>query len=94
MPGAAAKNDMSWEDVLCSRTRIKVLKILKKYQRLNTTEIARCVGSNFTAVASHLKVLENEGLLTRADFGVRSHVYRLNESPRAKAIVKLLEAWE
>jgi hypothetical protein len=50
--------------------------------------------SSFTLVALHLKMLEDQDVLTHADFGVRSHIYRVNDSPRAKALIKLLEACE
>ena len=82
------------EDVLCSKTTMKILKTLKKYERLKTSQIAGRVGSSFTLVASRLRMLENQSILTHADFGVRSHVYRFNDSPKAKALAKLLEAWE
>ena len=84
----------SLEDVLCSKTTVKILKTLRKYGRLNTSEIAGRVNSSFALVASHLRMLENQDILTHADFGVRSHIYRFSESPRAKALIKLLEAWE
>jgi ribosomal protein S25 len=73
---------------------MKILKTLKKYERLKTSQIATKVGSSFTLVASHLRMLENQSILTHADFGMRSHIYRFNDSPKAKALVKLLEAWE
>jgi predicted transcriptional regulator len=93
-PQATTKNDLSWEDVLCSRTTMKILKTLKKYQRLNTSEIVRHVGSNFQVTASHLKLLEDQDILTHSSFGARVHIYRFDESLRAKAVLKLLEAWE
>jgi predicted transcriptional regulator len=73
---------------------MKILKTLKRFQRLNTSEISRHVGANFRVVTSHLRMLENQDILTHVDFGVRSHIYGFSESPRAKAVVKLLEAWE
>jgi predicted transcriptional regulator len=84
----------SLEEVLCSKTIMKIIKTLKKYGRLKTNEIADKVSSSFTLKASHLTLLENQGILVHAGFGVRSHIYRFNGSRRARAILKLLEAWE
>jgi len=92
---AQATTEMSsLEDVLCSKTTMKILKTLKRYERLKTSQIASKVGSSFTLVASYLRMLENQSVLTHADFGVRSHIYRFNDSPRARALINLLEAWE
>jgi len=88
------KRNMSIEDVLCSKTTMKILLALKKFEHLNTSEITRKVGSNFEDTASRLKLLEEHEILAHSNFGVRSRIYRLAESPRAKAAKKLLEAWE
>jgi predicted transcriptional regulator len=85
---------LSLEDVLCSKITMKILKALKKYGRLKTSEIADKVRSSFALTASHLMLLEGQGILTHANFGVRSRIYRFSESLKAKAILKLLEAWE
>jgi predicted transcriptional regulator len=82
------------EDILCSKTTMKILIALKKFERLNTSEITRKVSSNFQIISSHLKLLEDQEILTHSNFGVRSHIYRFSESPRAKAVQKLLETWE
>ncbi|MGD0027490.1 MAG: ArsR family transcriptional regulator [Candidatus Bathyarchaeia archaeon] len=82
------------EDILCSKTSMKILKALKKFERLNTSEITKKVSSNFTSISSHLRLLEEQEILAHSDLGVRSRIYRFTESPRAKAIQKLLEAWE
>jgi len=73
---------------------MKILKVLRKLERLNTSEITRQVRSNFAATASRLRLLEGQGILAHSDFGVRSRIYRFSESPRAKAVKELLEAWE
>ena len=73
---------------------MKILIALKKYERLNTSDITRKVGSNFEAIASRLKLLEEQEILAHSNFGVRSRIYRFIESSRARAVQKLLEAWE
>jgi predicted transcriptional regulator len=82
------------EDILCSKTTIKILLALKKFERLNTSDITRMIGSNFEHVASRLRLLEEQEILAHSNFGVRSRIYRFKESSRAKAVKKLLEAWE
>jgi predicted transcriptional regulator len=82
------------EDIFCSKTTMKILKALKKGERLNTSEITRIICSNFADTASHLRLLEEQQILAHSNFGVRSHIYRFSESARAKAVKELLEAWE
>jgi predicted transcriptional regulator len=91
-PQAITENTVSLEDILCSRTRMKILKILRTFERLNTSEISRRVGANFHVVTGHLQMLEEQDVLTHIDFGSRTHIYRFNDSPRARAVLKLLEA--
>jgi predicted transcriptional regulator len=88
------RKNVSIEDVLCSKTTMKILKALRMGQRLNTSEITRMIRSNFADTASHLKLLEEQEILAHSNFGVRSRIYRFSESPRAKAVKELLEAWE
>jgi predicted transcriptional regulator len=82
------------EDVFCYKTTMKILKALKKGERLDTSEITRLIRSNFADTASHLRSLEEQEILAHSNFGVRSHIYRFAETTRAKAVQKLLEAWE
>jgi DNA-binding transcriptional ArsR family regulator len=85
---------MSLEDVLSSKLRIKILKILLKMSELNVSEIARRLGVNYNTTSQHLKILENEGIVKHKMFG-RIRLYRLNEqSPKTKALQNLLESWE
>ncbi|MGC8939861.1 MAG: ArsR/SmtB family transcription factor [Candidatus Bathyarchaeia archaeon] len=85
---------MSLEDVLSSRLRIKILKILSKMGELNVSEIARRLGVNYNTTSQHLRILENEGIVKHKLFG-RIRLYRLNEqSPKARALQNLLESWE
>jgi hypothetical protein len=93
-PQAITNHNMSIEDALCSKTKMKILLSLRKSERLNTSEVASHVGSSFEVTGSFLKLLEEQGILTHSNFGVGSHIYRFSGSPRAKAVLRLLEAWE
>jgi DNA-binding transcriptional ArsR family regulator len=82
------------EDALCSKTRLKILKLLIDSQ-LTPSEIARAVGVNYVTAEQHLEILEAEGILLHTNFGRRIRYYKLNEaSPRAKAVKNLIEVFE
>jgi DNA-binding transcriptional ArsR family regulator len=86
---------MKLEDTLCSKTRIKILKVLMKLGQLNTSQIAEKVGGNYGSVCKHLDVLEEEGILEMALCGSRVRYYRFNQrSPKALAVQALLQIWE
>jgi predicted ArsR family transcriptional regulator len=92
--GKKCENVMDVEDVFSSKLRMKILKILVQMGEVNVSEIARRLGVNYNATREHLKVLEDEGILQHKVFG-RIRLYRLNEqSPKARAIQKLVEVWE
>jgi DNA-binding transcriptional ArsR family regulator len=85
---------MDIEQVLGSKLRVKILKILAQVGELNVSEIARRLGVNYNAAKKHLKILEDGDILRRKEFG-RIRLYRLDEhSPRARALQKLMEVWE
>jgi predicted transcriptional regulator len=82
------------EDVLSSRIRIKILKILFNVGELNVSEIARRLNINYQSASKHMKMLEDEGILQHKMFG-RIHLYRLNEhSFKVKALRNLIDVWE
>ena len=82
------------EDVLCSKTRLKILKILIDSQ-LTPSEIAKTVGVAYLNAAAHLKALEAEGILRHVMFGKRTRFFKYNElSPRAEAVRDLIEAFK
>ena len=82
------------EEVLSSKPRLKILKLLYTLGSLNVSNIARQIGVNFTAASKHLKVLEDAGILQVHVYG-RVHMYRFKEgSAKAKAIQNLIDAWQ
>jgi predicted transcriptional regulator len=85
---------MQIEEVLGNKTRLKILKILFQLSELNVSEIARRLGANHKTTVTHLKILENEGILQHKTFG-RVRIYRFNESSqRARAVKNFIETWE
>jgi DNA-binding transcriptional ArsR family regulator len=85
---------MDLEEVLSSKPRLKILKIIDKLGSLNVSDIARQINANFTATSAHLKLLESEGILQAHVYG-RVRMYRFKEgSSKAKAVQNLIETWE
>jgi DNA-binding transcriptional ArsR family regulator len=81
------------EDVLCSKTRMKLLKLLFNLGQLNTSDLAHKLGANYATTLHHLSLLKTENVVMERLSG-KTRFFRFNNSPRAKAIMKLLEEWE
>lgn len=84
---------MDLEDVFCSKTRMKILKLLFRYGQLNTSGIMRKLGANYRITAENLALLESEGVVEHRNSG-RTRFFRLTNTIKAKSTMKLLEAWE
>ena len=73
------------EEVFCSGTRIRILKILLKLGQLNVSKLAEKLGSNYKETMKHLRILENEGIVLQRKYG-RIHLYRFSDqSAKARA---------
>jgi DNA-binding transcriptional ArsR family regulator len=85
---------MAIEDVLSSKGRVKILRILAEIRELNISEIARRAGLNYATTNQHLQVLERHKLVRHKTFG-RIRIFRYNEeNPRAIMIKQLIDLWE
>lgn len=85
---------MAIEEVLSSKGRVKILRILAEIGELNISEIARRAGLNYATTNRHLGVLEEQGLVRHKRFG-RIRIFRFNEgNPRAELVRRLMELWE
>jgi DNA-binding transcriptional ArsR family regulator len=83
-----------FEEVFSSKPRMKILKLIERLGELNVSDIARRIGINFTTTSRHLKILEDEGILTQRTYG-RIRMYRFNQaSAKAKAVQDLIRVWE
>lgn len=79
------------EDILCSKTTIKILKTLMRLGQLNVSDIGKHVGANFAATHVRLRLLESEGIVQQRISG-RTRYYRFNESsPKTRALQHLIE---
>jgi len=82
------------EDVLSSKGRVRILRILADIGELNISEIARRARLNYATTNQHLKVLEDHQLVKHKRFG-RIRIFRYNEeNPRARMIRQLMELWD
>jgi predicted transcriptional regulator len=85
---------MELEEVLSSKSRMKILKLIYQLGQLNVSDVARRLKLNFVSTSKHLKLLESEGILQERTYG-RVRMYRFNDgSAKAKALQNLLDVWE
>jgi len=84
---------VDFEDVFCSKTRMKILKLLFRLGQLNTSDLAHRVGTNYACMLKHLALLEKENLIVQR-FSGRIRFFRFANSVKARATMKLLEEWE
>ena len=84
---------MNVEDVFCSKTRLKILRLLFKFGQLNTSDLAHKLGANYRVTLQHLDLLEREGIVTERLCG-RTRFFRFTDASKARATLKLLEEWE
>lgn len=79
------------EEILASKGRLRILKLLLEYQELNITEIVRRTDLNHSIVLTHLKVLTEAGLVIEKRFG-RIRIFRINlADPRVKLLKELFD---
>jgi DNA-binding transcriptional ArsR family regulator len=84
---------LNFEDVFCSKTRMKILKLLFNLGQLNTSDLAQRLGANYETTLSHLALLEKEGLITQRLSG-RTRFFRFARTIKARAVMSLLKEWE
>ncbi len=84
---------MEFEEVFSSKPRMRILKLICTLGSLNVSDVARRINMNYAATAEHLKILASEGILQERKYG-RVHMYRFNDSVKAKAVADLIEVWE
>jgi DNA-binding transcriptional ArsR family regulator len=88
------EEDYNIENLLGSRARIKILKLLAKNKELSISQIIRNTKLNHTSVKNHLAYLKSNNLVQEKIFG-RIKIYRYKfENIRAKSLSKFIEIWE
>jgi len=81
------------EDVLCSKTRLKIMKVLMQSEQLTVSEITRRTTLNYVSTRAYIETLQNEKILTHNIFGKRIRYYRFKDSPMAKTVKDFMEAY-
>jgi DNA-binding transcriptional ArsR family regulator len=81
------------EDVFCSKTRMRVLKLLFQLGQLNTTDLADRLRVNYATTLRHLIPLKKEDVVEERVSG-RTRFFRFKNSLRAQTVTMLLEKWE
>lgn len=86
--------DYTVENLLGSKARVKILKLLAKNEELSISQIIRGTKLNHTSVKYHLAYLKSNDLVQEKIFG-RIKIYRYRfEDLRAKSLGKFIEIWE
>jgi predicted transcriptional regulator len=82
------------ENLLGSRARVKILKLLAKNKEMSISQIIREAKLNHSSVKYHLAYLITYNLIQEKVFG-RIKIYRYKfENIRAKSLGKFIEIWE
>jgi len=88
------EEDYNIENLLGSRARVKILKLLAKNKEMSISQIIRDTKLNHTSVKYHLAYLKSNNLVQEKIFG-RIKIYRYKfENIRAKSLSKFIEIWE
>ncbi|MHA1201391.1 MAG: ArsR/SmtB family transcription factor [Candidatus Heimdallarchaeaceae archaeon] len=81
------------EDVLSSRGRVRILKLLAELDELNVSAISRNINLNHSSVKGHLKFLCKAGLIREKKFG-RILIYQYDsENILASSLKQLFAVW-
>nr|MDO8083707.1 hypothetical protein [Candidatus Sigynarchaeum springense]MDO8118480.1 hypothetical protein [Candidatus Sigynarchaeota archaeon] len=70
--------DVDVEELLCSRLRIKILKILARYGEINISALVKETASNHTEILKNILYLRQKDLLEEKFFG-RIHIVRMRK---------------
>lgn len=82
------------EDLLGSKARVRILKVLASNGELSTSQIIKKTKLNPTGVLKHLKYLRSINFIQEKQFG-RIRIYRYKiEDRRASSFRDFLNEWE
>ncbi|MFX0162631.1 MAG: winged helix-turn-helix domain-containing protein [Candidatus Hodarchaeota archaeon] len=87
------KEEPPIEEVLSSKGRVKILRLLAEEGELNISEIINRTRLNHTITLKHLDQLAKAGIVQEKKFG-RIRIYRYCiEQSRARALKNLFQLW-
>jgi DNA-binding transcriptional ArsR family regulator len=83
---------LSVENLLGSKARIRILKVLLDKGELNITAIAKEAEVNYKTASRHLEELKDMGVITEKVFG-RVRIFKVNhDDPRVKALKSMFNS--
>jgi DNA-binding transcriptional ArsR family regulator len=84
---------LNLEDIFCSKTRMRILKMLFKLGQLNTSDLAHELRANYATTLSHLMFLKKREVVIER-LSSKTRFFRLTKTLKAQAVMKLLVEWE
>ena len=85
--------DIPIEEILSSKGRIRIIRMLLKKGELNISEIVKLTKLNHNSVVQHLDLLKRAGFVYEKNFG-RIRIYNIrNESLIVKAMRSFISLW-
>jgi len=82
------------EDILGSKARVKILKVLALNEELTISLIIKKTNLNYSNVKTHLNRLKNLDLIQEKKFG-RIKIYRFRiENIKARSLKTFIDIWE
>ena len=84
---------MDFENVFCSKTRMKILKLIFQFGQLNPSDVASRLKISYKLALKHLELLQNENIVQHRPYG-RMKFFRFTNTPKATATANLLEEWQ
>ena len=86
--------DFPVEEVLSSRGRVKIVKLLAEEGELNISAISKTIQLNHSAVKDHLKFLVDAGIVKEKKFG-RILIYQYQDNNlKAHSLKQLFRIWD
>ncbi|MEM3737299.1 MAG: winged helix-turn-helix domain-containing protein [Candidatus Bathyarchaeia archaeon] len=80
--------ELNLEDVITSKGRFKILKLLAEVGELNITEITRKTNIAYTSAERHLTLLKMAGLVEEKVFGKKIRIFRFKDENRRCRLLK------
>lgn len=80
---------MDVDFVLGARSRIRIIRELYRASELNTTDLARRLGINYSLLEEHLEILKEAGIVEEHRIG-RIRLVSLRREPEILQLAKIL----
>ncbi|AEA13104.1 regulatory protein, ArsR [Thermoproteus uzoniensis 768-20] len=80
---------MDIDFVLGAKSRVRIIRELYNLSEINTTDLARRLGINYSLLEEHLKVLKEAGIVEEHRIG-RIRLVSLRKEPKILQLAKIL----